>query len=163
MYSKHGETEDLGAGIAVKISRTSFTQYSWNIGKNCEVFDAELYALDKAFQYAIKVCASFSQLQEVWVFSDSQAAIQRLQSNHIGAGQNKVNSVKRLAIKLAAKHIRLHLHWVSAHMEIEGNEMADKAAKSGTLKSNSVSDTCVSLSFIKRRIKEDCLLNWYRI
>ena len=48
-------------------------------------------------------------------------------------------------------------------MEIEGNEMADKAAKSGTLKSSSVSDTYVFLSFIKRRIKEDCLLNWHRI
>ena len=41
--------------------------------------------------------------------------------------------------------------------------MADKAAKSGTLKSNSVPNTCVSLSFIKRRIKEDCLLNGHRI
>ena len=41
--------------------------------------------------------------------------------------------------------------------------MAGKAAKSGTLKSSSVSDTCVFLSFIKRRIKEDCLVNWHKI
>lgn len=40
--SKHGETDNLDAGLAVKTPETSFTQYSWNIGKSCEVFDAEL-------------------------------------------------------------------------------------------------------------------------
>ena len=161
--SKHGETDCLGAGLAVKTPKTSFTQYSWNIGKNCEVFDAELYALDKAFQYATKACASLPQLQDVWVFSDSQAAIQRLQQNHTKAGQNRVNSITRLATKLSFKGIRLHLQWVPAHMGIEGNEEADKAAKSGTLKACCVPDSCVSLSFVKRKIKDDCLLNWHRL
>ena len=161
--SKHGETDSLEAGLAVKTSSTSFTQYSWNIGKSCEVFDAELYALDKAFQYVIKASTSLSQIQDVWIFSDSQAAIQRLQSNHIKAGQNRVNSITRLVTKTSLKDVRLHLQWVPSHMGIEGNEEADKAAKSGTLKPCSVSDACVSLSFVKRKIKENCLLNWQRI
>ena len=161
--SKHGETDILSTRLAVKTSSTSFTKYSWNIGKSCEMFDAELYALHKAFQYAIKACAHLFHIQDIWIFSDSQAAIQSLQSNHIRAGQNKVNSIISLVTKLLFKNVRLHLQWISAHMGIEGNEEVDKAVKSGTLKTCCVSDACVSLPFVKRKVKEDCLLNWQRI
>ena len=107
---KHGETGCFGAALAVKISSISFTQYSWNIGKSYEVFDAELYALDKAFQYAIKSCARLPQIQNIWIFSDSQAAIQRLQSNHIKAEQNRINFITRLATKLQSlEGLKLYL------------------------------------------------------
>lgn len=42
-------------------------------------------------------------------------------------------------------------------------DFSDKAAKSGTLKTCCVLDACVSLSFIKWKIKEDCFLNWQKI
>ncbi|KAL1959516.1 hypothetical protein VTO42DRAFT_1961 [Malbranchea cinnamomea] len=83
----------LGAGLAVKIPNTPFTQHSWNVGKNYEVFDAELSALDKAFQYAVNACASLSQVQEVW-------AIQRLPSNYIGAGQGNEIADKQQKVVL---------------------------------------------------------------
>ena len=122
------------------------------------MFDTDLYALNKAFQYATKASASLSQIQDVWIFSNSLAAIQRVQSNYIKAGQNRVNSIARLATKLSLEDIRLHLQWVPAHMGIEGNEEVDKAAKSGTLKTCCASDACVSLENIYP-LNEDVLVS----
>ncbi len=104
------------------------------------------------------ILSSSTSLNEVWVFSDSQAAIQRLQTVKKGAGQLMVNSIYQMSHKLKEKSIDIHINWVPAHMNIEGNELADKAAKRGTELVNQVQDKCVSLSFIKRQIKENCLM-----
>jgi ribonuclease HI len=51
----------------------------------------------------------------------------------------------------------LHIHWVPAHENIKGNELADQAAKRGTKLPNQIIDKCVSLLFIKKQIKQACL------
>ena len=42
-----------------------------------EVFDAELFAIEKAFKLALNQISLFTK--DIWIFSDSQAAIQRIQ------------------------------------------------------------------------------------
>jgi ribonuclease HI len=51
----------------------------------------------------------------------------------------------------------LQLEWVPGHMNVLGNELADKAAKKATELAISVSESYVSLAFIKRKIKESAL------
>ena len=46
---------------------------SWNLGSNIEVFDAELFAIEKAFKIAFKKISKFTK--NIWIFSNSQAAI----------------------------------------------------------------------------------------
>ena len=48
-------------------------------------------------------------------------------------------------------------------MNIKGNEMADKAAKIKTRTKAFSQDKTVSLSFIKRNIKLNCLNKWTEI
>jgi hypothetical protein len=57
-----------------------------------KVFDAELFALEKAFKLAFNQISFFTE--DIWIFSDSQAAIQRLQNSSLKAGQKHVSVIK---------------------------------------------------------------------
>ena len=97
----------------------------------------------------------------VWIFSDSQAAIQRLQKSNLNAGQRFVLAIKNWIAKIKTKQqVNIHLSWVPGHMNIIGNEEADQAAKRGTELQKKSAEKYVSFSFIKRKIKESALLEW---
>ena len=49
-----------------------------------KVFDAELFAMEKAFRLALNQTSFFTK--DIWIFSDSQAAIQKLQKLNLKAG-----------------------------------------------------------------------------
>ncbi len=67
------------SGGQFRLQGTSF----WNLGPEIEVADAEEFVILKALQRALRT----RDIHEVYVFVDSQAALQRLQKstfNHIG-------------------------------------------------------------------------------
>src|SRR5207247_5859125 len=79
----------------------------------------------------------------------------------LNARQSHVLAIKSWAEKIKAKHqINIHLNWVPDHMNIKGNELADQAAKKGTELQKISTEKYISLSFIKRKIKESALLEW---
>ena len=123
-----------------------------------EVFDAELFAIEKAF----KIAWENKQLNtdKIWIFSDSQAAIKRLKNPSLKAGLYYVQSIKKWAKKFQDRAIQLQLEWVSGHMNIKGNELADKAAKKGTELQHVTPESYISLAFVKRKIRETGLANW---
>ena len=96
-----------------------------------EVFDAELFAMEKAFKLAFNQMSFY--IKDIWIFLDSQAAIQRVQKSSLEAGQTHVQAIEDQITKIKTKHqVNIHLSWVPGHMNIMGNELADKAAKKGT-------------------------------
>ena len=121
-----------------------------------EVFDAELFAIEKSF----KIAWENKQLNtdKIWIFSDSQAAIKRLKNQSLKAGQYYIQSIRKWAEKFKELNIQLHLNWVPGHMNIKGNKLADKAAKKGTELQNTFLESYISLVFIKRKIKESALI-----
>jgi ribonuclease HI len=159
--SKCEKTGNLGAGVyyTKNFNIENSGSLSWNLGSHMEVFDAELFALEKAFKLAFNQIFFFTE--DIWIFSDSQAAIQRLQNPSLKAGQRYISAIENWIIKIKAKQqINIHLSWVPGHMNITGNEMADQAAKKGTQLQQQCAEKYVSLSFIKRKIKESALLEW---
>ena len=46
---------------------------SWNLGSSIKVFNAKLFAIEKAFKIAFKKITKF--IKNIWIFLDSQAAI----------------------------------------------------------------------------------------
>ena len=100
---------------------------------------------------------------KVWIFSNSQAAIKRLKKSELKAGQYYVQSIKNWTKKFQDIAIQLHLEWVPGHMNIKGNELADKAAKKGTELQYITLESYISLAFIKRKIRETGLVNWNNI
>ncbi len=125
-----------------------------------EVFDAELFALEKTFKIAWE--RKQEHTKKIWIFSDSQAAIKRLQNSSLKVGQYYIQSIRKWAEKLKDLHIQMQLEWVPGHMNILGNELADKAAKRGTEMPKAALESYVSLAFIKRKIKESALNDWTR-
>ena len=69
-------------------------------------------------------------IKDIWIFSNSQAAIQRVQKSSLEAGQTHVQAIKNWITKIKTKHqVNIHLSQISGHMNIISNELADKAAK----------------------------------
>ncbi len=157
--SKCEKTGNLGAGIfyTKNFVIENSGSFSWNLSSHMKVFDAELFAIEKAFKLVLNQISLFTK--DIWIFSDSQAAIKRVQKSDLKAGQTQVLAIESWAAKIKTRHqVNIHLNWIPGHMNITGNEKADQAARRGTELQKTCADKYVSFSFIKRKIKELALL-----
>ena len=57
----------------------------------------------------------------------------------------------------------MQLKWVSEHMNIKENELADKAAKKRIKLQRTAIEKYISIVYIKRKIKESALIDWTNI
>ena len=80
--------------------------------------NTETYFIMKAIQTVKKLNIS----EDIFIFSDSQASLSRI--------QNKPTKICH-QIRGSAKKLSLNFHWCPGHMGVEGNEMVDKLAKVG--------------------------------
>ena len=118
--------------------------------------DAELYAIQEALQYL----ANQDLLgEDVYIFVDSQAALKRLQNVSLQGGQMLCHRITKLCRRLAAASNRVTLEWVPGHNNIQGNEHADRLARAGLQRQLTV-EPPASLSYLKRRLQEDVLVQW---
>ena len=72
---KNKKTNNLGAGVfyIINFNINNSKSLSWNLGLNIKVFNAELFAIKKAFKITFKRITKFTK--NVWIFSNNQAAI----------------------------------------------------------------------------------------
>ena len=159
--SKNEQLNKLRAGIFYTINFIKNKSFSWNLSSSMKVFDAELFAIEKAFKIAWE--NKQLNIDKVWIFSNSQVAIKRLKNTSLKAGQYYIQTIRKWAKKFQNIAIQLQLEWVPGHMNIKGNELADKAAKKETKLQYITSKSYISLAFIKRKIKETDLTNWNNI
>ena len=92
-----------------------------------EVFDAELFAIEKAFKIAWE--NKQLNINKVWIFSNNQAAIKRLKNTSLKAGQYYIQTIRKWAKKFQNIAIQLQLEWVPGHMNIKENELINKVIK----------------------------------
>ena len=92
------------------------------------VFQAEISAIYKAMLYMVNRCSTH-KVSYFKVLCDSQAAIKALNSQDIRS--LAVLNTIHVMNAVADLTISTRLEWVKAHIGIEGNEEADKAAKEG--------------------------------
>jgi ribonuclease HI len=91
------------------------------------VYAAELRGILSALQIAYK-----KDHKAVIVFTDNQAAIRSVSNPDSQSGQYILLQIVWMIENLRSKGIEPEFHWVPAHIGIEGNERADKAAKEAT-------------------------------
>ena len=56
--------------------------------------------------------------------------------------------------------MQINLQWVPGHMNVYGNEKADKKAKLGSKLRTVHHEAITLLSFLKRKVQECCLDDW---
>ena len=167
-----GSKSDCNAGAAAYISYSIENQqlYYWHLNKTTEVFDIELFAMLKSLQQARSLINSSNTVKNVWIFSDSQAAIQRICKKSSSSGQEISYKLQCEAESLLSKNIQLHICWVPGHVGIYGNEQADTAAKIAATTefrqyssyiTDCSSEIDISLIYLKSMIKKSLLQSWY--
>jgi ribonuclease HI len=154
-----GSPDDLGnVGAAVAWKEgTQWAGLKYRLARNKGVFDAELFALLRAtIMVRDEVEALVNEeVQKITIFTDSQAAPNRIQNNGPGPGQIWASGIIRTTGEICRLNIQLEFRWVPAHADIEGNETADQLAKDAAAPHNeeglpSDADRCTSLRHLPR-------------
>ena len=150
---------NLGAGLCFMYKDIIYQQ-SWNLETCMEVYDAELFGIHQALKLGLKEITRHQRIKDIWIFSDNQAAIQRIQQTSQESGQQLAIKCQESLQNLVNNDITPHIHWVPGHEDIKGNEIADETAKSGAKQSDSPdSERFTSISYVRHRIKAKALEN----
>lgn len=100
---------------------------------NKEVYDAEQYALAEGLDVAITLKEDGTLerrgINRIALFTDTQAALDRIQTDAPGPGQYLAQRIAAREIILLAAGITTEHHWIPGHKDVTGNEVADRVAK----------------------------------
>ena len=93
------------------------------------MYAGELRGLQLALDLALKHSLIIRRLT---IFTDNQAAIQAVTIPRNHSGQYLVHGVRERLRAAQMLSIRVAIHWVPSHVDIDGNEQADILAKMAT-------------------------------
>ncbi|APA05858.1 hypothetical protein sscle_01g006280 [Sclerotinia sclerotiorum 1980 UF-70] len=153
--SKDGAT---GGGFVISQFDIQIAHHSFSLGTNAEVFDAEATAAVAGAAKALTL-ASTKLATDLWIFLDNHEAALRLGSHFNGSSQRVFEDFLKLtqawAVRPRLPHTspgKIRVRWVPGHLDIPGNEIADKAAKEGTKLPFPLNPICM-LASLKRMIR----------
>ena len=120
LYTDGSKTDEcVGSSVW---SRECVLQYK--LPNHTSVFIAELFAIDKAIDFAMS-----STHDKVVIFTDSYSSIQAIQSLRTRSNEIQGNIIHKLFDVYMSDRKVIKLMWVPGHMGIHGNEMADYYAR----------------------------------
>ena len=165
VYSDGSQSEKGYNGAGIFLTNSDFSKQdsqAWNLGKECEVYDAEIFAIYKALEIGNERVDI--ETLDIWVFSDSQAALKGLIRGQNRANQALYGKIYNIAKKIKEKAVNIYIEWVPGHEGIYGNEKADQAAKYGAdWVEPTPRELGTSVSFLNRKLKEKVLSDWANI
>ena len=124
VYTDGSKTEDgVAMSMACYHQRHAIESEARKIPDRASVFSAELYAI----LLAVKKTTESTVANSIIIISDSKSSIQTVSQL---APKNPIAALIQKVLGESDKNFQLC--WVPSHVGIEGNEMADKAAKEGT-------------------------------
>ncbi|APA06422.1 hypothetical protein sscle_02g011920 [Sclerotinia sclerotiorum 1980 UF-70] len=133
--SKDGAT---GGGFIISQFDIQIVYYSFSLGINTEVFDAEVTAAVAGAAKALTL-VSIKLATDLWIFLDNHKTALRLGSHFNGSSQRVFEDFLKFTQAWAVRSRLLHtspgkirVRWVPGHLDIPSNEITDKAAKEGT-------------------------------
>ena len=112
-------------GYAVIFARSngSIDSIKQRLPNSCNIFEAEAYAIQRALNETSKKVENGSSVS---IYTDSKSVLQAIVSH--GKSIAAITSIQMTAFELT-KSFNIQFTWIPGHRNIEGNEMADRAAK----------------------------------
>ncbi|GFX01495.1 putative RNA-directed DNA polymerase from transposon BS [Trichonephila clavipes] len=89
------------------------------------VFKSELTAI----KLGLEAIINESDYGELWILSDSRSSLQHLHNWTQVGDKTSISILHNL--KLISKHYDVHFQWIPSHVDIFGNEQADRLAREG--------------------------------
>jgi len=135
---------------------------SMGLGPRATVYDAELFALAHASSKAATFVLGKPHIGEVFLFSDSSAALSSIFDPSTHPGQRCSLLFRKNVKDMFAQHasLRITVRWSPGHSGIIGNEQADTLAKNGSKLPSMTRDS--TYSHLKHRARMRAQLLWRR-
>ncbi|RVE51585.1 hypothetical protein evm_003717 [Chilo suppressalis] len=147
------DTGETGASYIIMLPNHTHIVRKFKLCRTARVFFTELFAIDRALKWALE-----GNHAEVSVFTDSLSALKAIQDR--SNTDPLVNSIHHSLYRLQEKETNIRFTWIKAHVGIEGNELADAAAKEAAAKKTAALMNVFPLSHTKRYLKERTLSAW---
>src|SRR5437588_11500136 len=77
-------------------------------------------------------------------------------------GQEYILKTHSSAEILKSRGIATHIHWVPGYVQVQGNERAEALAKKGTEEKTLPRDVTTSITYLKRKKREQQMEEWKR-
>ena len=146
------DVNGVGAGFGSLDNRHRGRFLQRRLHSLSSVFAAELYAIR-----SVLMLARIHQHRSIVIYSDSRSALQAIQ--RMDSTNNLVQEITSLIKILTDQQTMVLFCWIPSHVGIEGNELADKAAKEAiqnpVVDRNEASDADV-IAYIKGKLQ----MNW---
>ena len=130
---------------------------SGNLTQEASIFTAEMYAIKMAVEQIVQ---GTDENRQFTIFSDSKSAL--LSLNSVRPLSPIVDEIKALNHRANEENKIISLCWVPGHVDIQGNEKADKAAKEAISAALEVPSKAIPHTDMKRPLREAVTNGWHR-
>ena len=159
--SAHKGTKNAGYGsVIIYPDKTEEELYN-ACGHSCSNYEAESIAIEATLRHLLSVFALYpGKAQSCVVFTDSKSVLQAIKSE---GSCSTINSLKtEIDTFLTNNTLELVLQWIPGHVDIPGNEHADRLAKLGSTLPQPTTATSYDTAkqIIKTNIREEWLNAW---
>ena len=154
---RNSRTYNMMTRSVIRCDRAGgFRSESWSLGARSTAFDTEIQALVRA----IEICALDARKGASFrIFTDSQAAMSRIQDDSPGPGQSLASRGIRVArAGIYDKGATVSIQWVPGHREVTGNELADACARNEAERAEKLRGASNNSEGIRRRENENVSL-----
>lgn len=151
----------VGAGLVVYHDRRVVKELAVGLGPRAEVYDGEMAALMMTARALVHLAEERPGISNIAIFSDNSAAVDAICDPKPRAAQLYAKAFYDSITTLldARPELSVEVCWCPGHQDVAGNERADKLAKAGTAKENSIGPRATR-AYAGRRCKEKTLAAW---
>ena len=123
-----------GYGVVLHKKNEDPLIISGSVGRMTDNVNCELRGIIEALKLMVVKCSSDNSINKIFVFTDCRSAMDILaKQNNAHKRLTELKEVWSSLERLKALNIDLRLVWIPGHADILGNELADVAAKKGSL------------------------------